>query len=56
MKKTYLAVALVTAFALPATLYAAEGEDTLLKSAQAEFQPIPDKAPVIKGNDATPEK
>ena len=56
MKKTYLVVALVTAFAVPATLYATEGEDTLLKSAQAEFQPIPDKAPVIKGNDATPEK
>lgn len=36
--------------------FAAEGEDTLLKNAQTQFKPIPDKAPAIKDNDATPEK
>jgi len=56
MRKTYLAAALVLAFSAPAMLHAAEGEDTLLKNAQADFQPIPEKAPAIKGNTATPEK
>jgi cytochrome c peroxidase len=55
MKKTYVA-ALVFALAWSATGYAAEWEDSLLKDAQAAFQPIPDKAPVIKDNEATPDK
>ena len=52
MKKTYL-VALVFALSWTITGYAAEGEDSLLKDAQAAFKPIPDKAPVIQGNEAT---
>ncbi|MGE4559081.1 MAG: cytochrome-c peroxidase [Desulfobulbus sp.] len=56
MKKTYLAAALVLAFASPLTGHSAEEEDTLLKDAQAQFQPIPDKGPAIKDNAASPEK
>lgn len=55
MQKTYL-FALVCALSWTVTGYAAEGEDSLLKDAQAAFQSIPDKAPVIQGNEATPAK
>ncbi|WP_310600637.1 cytochrome-c peroxidase [Desulfobulbus sp.] len=55
MKKTYL-VALVCTLAGSVAGYAAEKEDTLLKDAQATFRPIPDKAPAIKDNEATPDK
>jgi len=55
MKKTYVA-ALVFTLAASVAGYAADKEDTLLKDAQAAFKPIPDKAPAIKGNEATPVK
>lgn len=55
MKKTYLA-ALVFALSWAVTGYAAEGEDSLLKDAQSQFQPIPDKAPAIKDNASSPDK
>ncbi len=35
---------------------AAWGQGDLMKQAQAVFKPIPDKAPVLKGNPATPDK
>ena len=56
MKKIYLAAALMLALASPFTAHSAEGDDTLLQAAKAEFQPIPNTAPEIKGNPATPEK
>ena len=52
MKKTFAVASLVLALATGSAL----AEDTLLKDAQATFQPIPDQAPVIKGNEATPDK
>nr|WP_321464400.1 cytochrome-c peroxidase [uncultured Desulfobulbus sp.] len=56
MKKSYLAAALVLTLATPFIAHTTEGEAPLLKDAQAEFQPIPDKAPAIKDNPATAEK
>ncbi|MGD9947759.1 MAG: cytochrome-c peroxidase [Desulfobulbus sp.] len=56
MKKTYLAATLALALATPFTAHSAAGKNTLMKDAQTEFQPIPEKAPVIKDNDASPEK
>lgn len=55
MKKTFLAT-LVLTLSWSLTGFAAEGEDSLLKDAQAAFKPIPDKAPVIKDNEANPDK
>jgi cytochrome c peroxidase len=55
MKKIYLAALVLPLFwTVPG--YTTAGEDSLLKDAQAEFQPIPDHAPAIKGNEATPDK
>jgi cytochrome c peroxidase len=55
MKKIYLAALVLPLFwTVPG--YTAAGEDSLLKDDQAEFQPIPDHAPAIKENEATPDK
>lgn len=56
MKKTYLATILALSFAAPLTVLANEAKDPLLEEAQAAFQAIPDQAPAIAGNPATPEK
>jgi cytochrome c peroxidase len=56
MKKTYLFTALALTLPLCTTGFSATTEDSSLKEAQAIFKPIPDKAPVIKGNEATQEK
>nr|WP_320009675.1 cytochrome-c peroxidase [uncultured Desulfobulbus sp.] len=56
MKRTYLAATLALCLAAPLTAYANQGNDPLLQDAQAEFQPIPDQAPAIEGNTATPDK
>ncbi|MBM9614907.1 cytochrome-c peroxidase [Desulfobulbus rhabdoformis] len=55
MKRTYLAAVLALSLAAPLTALANE-PSPLLKDAQLEFQPIPDQAPSIKENPATPEK
>jgi cytochrome c peroxidase len=46
------------AIAIAATLITAPARaaDELMSAAQAQFQPIPDKAPAIENNPATPEK
>ncbi|ADW17582.1 Cytochrome-c peroxidase [Desulfobulbus propionicus DSM 2032] len=56
MKKTYLFAALSLTLSLSAVGFSANAEDTVMKDAQAQFQPVPDKAPAIKGNEATPDK
>ncbi|MDD2463885.1 MAG: cytochrome-c peroxidase [Desulfobulbus sp.] len=56
MKKTYLSAALILALGTPFIAHSAKGGDTLLKDAQAEFQPIPDQAQAIKENATSPEK
>jgi cytochrome c peroxidase len=56
MKKIYLLAALTLTLSFTTFGFSAPPEDTLLKDAQAVFQPIPDKAPVIKNNEATADK
>lgn len=56
MKKTYLLAALALTLSASTLGFSAATEDSLLKNAQAVFQPIPDKAPLIKDNEATPDK
>ena len=52
MKKIFAVTSLVLALAAGSAL----AEDTLMQDAQAQFQPVPTQAPVIKGNEATPDK
>lgn len=46
----------IFAAAMFLTFGTANAQDALMKEAQATFKPIPSKAPVIKGNPATPVK
>ncbi len=56
MKKIPLLAALALACTVFGPCFAATTEDPQMKEAQSEFEPIPDKPPVIEGNEATGDK
>ena len=56
MKKIPLLAALALACTVFGPCFAATTEDPQMKEAQSEFEPIPDKPPVIEGNEATSDK
>ena len=56
MKKTFLLTIVALTLSWGTAGHSAPADNPLLKDAQDTFKPIPEKAPVITGNDATAEK